>query len=153
MNDWKIRQEIYHRLNTDFDDDLNTKEVEFSDEIVHNAVRYFTERDIGWIYPAKSYMVGICYARWLSEYFGGNPIDYLDEQDLLHGNDPYFKKYSMDKEVYDEINEDIMSQLGFFNMGDYIGDPSERFLGNSYPDLDNLRNAYFEKYIKNYIFK
>ena len=49
-----------------------------------------------------------------------------------------------------EINEDIMSQLGFFNMGDYIGDPSERFLGNSYPDLDNLRNAYFEKYIKNY---
>jgi len=76
VNDWKIRQEIYHRLNTDFDDDLNTKEVEFSDEIVNNAIRYF---------------------------FGGNPIEYLDEQDLLHGNDPYFKKYSMDKEVYDEI--------------------------------------------------
>jgi hypothetical protein len=49
-----------------------------------------------------------------------------------------------------EINDDIMSQLGFFNMGDYIGDPSERFNGTSYPDLDRLRNEYFEKYISNY---
>jgi hypothetical protein len=49
-----------------------------------------------------------------------------------------------------EINEDIMDQLGFFNIGDYIGDPSERFSGTSYPNLDNLRNAYFEKYTKNY---
>ena len=49
-----------------------------------------------------------------------------------------------------EINDDIMSQLGFFNIGDYIGDPSERFNGTSYPDLDRLRNEYFEKYISNY---
>jgi hypothetical protein len=49
-----------------------------------------------------------------------------------------------------EINEDIMDQLGFFNIGDYIGDPAERFSGNSYPNLDNLRNEYFEKYTKNY---
>ena len=49
-----------------------------------------------------------------------------------------------------EINEDIMDQLGFFNIGDYIGNPSERFSGNSYPNLDNLRNEYFEKYTKNY---
>jgi len=49
-----------------------------------------------------------------------------------------------------EINEDIMDQLGFFNMGDYIGNPLERFSGNSYPDLDKLRNDYFEKYTQNY---
>jgi hypothetical protein len=50
-----------------------------------------------------------------------------------------------------EINEDIMSQLGFFNIGDYIGDPAFRFSPlQSYPNLDNLRNAYFEKYTKNY---
>jgi len=49
-----------------------------------------------------------------------------------------------------EINEDIMDQLGFFNIGDYIGNPIERFSGNSYPNLDNLRNEYFEKYTKNY---
>jgi hypothetical protein len=49
-----------------------------------------------------------------------------------------------------EINEDIMDQLGSFNLGEYIGNPNERFSGNSYPNLDNLRNRYFEKYVKNY---
>lgn len=49
-----------------------------------------------------------------------------------------------------EIDEDIMDQIGFFNIGDYIGDPAERFSGTSYPNLDKLRNEYFEKYTKNY---
>jgi hypothetical protein len=50
-----------------------------------------------------------------------------------------------------EINDDIMAQLGFFNMGEYIGDPRQRFTqAESYPDLDALRNAYFQKYINNY---
>ena len=50
-----------------------------------------------------------------------------------------------------EINDDIMDQLGFFNMGDYIGDPRQRFNQDlSYPALDKLRNAYFEKYKSNY---
>ena len=50
-----------------------------------------------------------------------------------------------------EINDDIMDQLGFFNMGEFIGDPRQRFNQNtSYPDLDALRNDYFEKYKSNY---
>ena len=50
-----------------------------------------------------------------------------------------------------EINDDIMDQLGFFNMGEFIGDPRQRFnQDESYPDLDALRNAYFEKYVSNY---
>ena len=50
-----------------------------------------------------------------------------------------------------EINEDIVDQLGYFNIGEYIGDPRQRFdLHNTYPDLDKLRNDYFEKYTKNY---
>ena len=50
-----------------------------------------------------------------------------------------------------EINEDIMNQLKAFDIGEYIGDP--RFRSSSalsYPELDTLRNAYFEKYTKNY---
>lgn len=50
-----------------------------------------------------------------------------------------------------EINDDIIGQLGYFNIGDYIGDPSFRTSSNaSYPDLDTLRDEYFKKYIKNY---
>ncbi len=51
----------------------------------------------------------------------------------------------------DEINDDIQEQLGFFNYGDYIGDP--RLYSSpytSYPDLDRLRDDYFVKYTKPY---
>ena len=49
-----------------------------------------------------------------------------------------------------QINDDIIGQLGYFNIGDYIGDPRQRFTGSNYPDLNNLSEDYFEKYIKNY---
>ncbi len=49
-----------------------------------------------------------------------------------------------------EINEDINSQIGYFNIGELIGDP--RFQSSSldtYPDLDTLSYSYFEKYESN----
>ena len=53
-----------------------------------------------------------------------------------------------------QINDDIMSQIGFFNIGDYIGDPRLRSSSaDSYPALDKLRDEYFQKYIKNYDLK
>jgi len=107
MLDWKIRQEIYHKLNTEHDDDLNTKDIVITTDIVDNAIRYFKETNIGWIYPAKSYMVGICYARWLSEEYGGHPLSYLEDTELLYGNDPYFVQYSTDPTSYHKILNSI----------------------------------------------
>ena len=50
-----------------------------------------------------------------------------------------------------EINDDIASQIGSFNIGEYIGDPRLRSSSaTTYPDLDTLRNSYFQKYTKNY---
>lgn len=50
-----------------------------------------------------------------------------------------------------EINEDINSQIGYFNIGDYIGDPrqmsSDAF---KYPDLEAISLEYFEKYTASY---
>lgn len=111
MKEWQIRQELYHRLNTEHRDDLNTQTIEMTDDVVKNAVRYFKERDIGWIYPSKSYMVGICYAKWLSDEFGGEPLDYLNDESLLYHNDPYFVIYEKDKETYDTI----LSIIGGWN--------------------------------------
>lgn len=50
-----------------------------------------------------------------------------------------------------EINDDINSQIGFFNIGEYIGDP--RFISESnyrYPDLNTLSENYFKKYVSSY---
>lgn len=105
--EWKIRQDIYHRLNKDHDDDLSKHEIVISKDIVTNAVRYFNEKNLGWIYPAKSYMVAICYARWLSEIFKGRPLEYLDDPELLYNNDPYFVRYTRDSYNYIKILEKI----------------------------------------------
>jgi hypothetical protein len=50
-----------------------------------------------------------------------------------------------------EINNDIAGQLGYFNIGEYIGDP--RLVSSSaesYPALNAIRDYYFEKYTSNY---
>ena len=50
----------------------------------------------------------------------------------------------------DEINDDIQEQFGFFNIGDYIGDPRQISSSNTfYPDLNSLRDDYFQKYYQN----
>ena len=107
LSEWKIKQEIYHRLNKEHDDDLNDKDIIITENVVDDAVRYFNETDIGWIYPSKSYMVALCYAHWLSEDYGGSQLLYLDDPDLLYGNDPYFKPYSEDSMTYIYILQQI----------------------------------------------
>lgn len=107
MEEWKLRQDLYHKLTEQFDDDLNDKEIAISSNVIEDAIEYFYSRDIGWIYPSKSYMVGICYAKWLAETFGGRPLEYLDDQALLYDNDPYFVKYSSDPRTYLQILEKI----------------------------------------------
>jgi hypothetical protein len=110
MKEWKVRQELYHRVNTEFSDDLNNFTVELDNNIVDTAVRYFTSRDIGWVYPGKSYMVAICYALWIAETWEGDPIAHLNDPDLLHGNDPYFVPYSQDPGTYDSI----LARIGYW---------------------------------------
>jgi hypothetical protein len=107
MQEHKIRQEIYHRLNKEHSDDLRDKEIVISQNIVEDAIRYFKETDIGWIYPSKSYMVAICYSKWLSIYFGREYMDYLNDEDLLYGNDPYFLPFEKDSKTYIKILNEI----------------------------------------------
>jgi hypothetical protein len=103
MKDWKVKQEIFHRLNNKYEDDLNDKDIELNADIVENAVKYFTTTELGWVYPAKSYVVGICYAKWISELYSENFYDLLNDEDLLYGNDPYFIPYNQNKKDYDTI--------------------------------------------------
>ncbi len=117
MKEYKVRQEIYHRLNKEYDDDVKNFDVEISDYIIEDAVKYFTTRDIGWVYPGKSYMVGICYSKWLSKEFGGDPLEYLKDPELLYNNDPFFKPYEEDVDTYNAI----LSFIGGWDFDETIG--------------------------------
>ena len=49
--------------------------------------------------------------------------------------------------MQNQINDDIVQQLGNFNLGEYIGNPSDRT--SNYTQLSALREYYFSKYAKN----
>jgi hypothetical protein len=107
MKEWKIKQEIYHRLNNEFSDDLNKVEIVLSDNIKEDAAKHFFEYVNEWIYPAKSYAVAFCYAYWISQDYNENFLDLLHDPMLLAGNDPYYKTYDESPEVYDYLFEII----------------------------------------------
>jgi hypothetical protein len=116
MKNWKIQQSIYHKLNQLHDDDLSLHDVKLDPEIIKNAILYFKTTDLGWVYPAKSYVVGICYAKWLNHYFAENFYESLNDSELLFGNDPYFVPYEKDKNTYDTI----LNNIGF-NFDETLG--------------------------------
>ena len=102
MQEWKVKQQLYHKLNRNHPDDLKWVTIEISDDIVNNAIRYFKEKDVGWIYPAKSYMVALCYAFWIMEDYDENFYDVLNDSELLPLDD-YFVPYREDSNTYNEI--------------------------------------------------
>jgi len=50
-----------------------------------------------------------------------------------------------------EVDDDIIASLGYFNIGEYIGDPRQiSSSATSYPDLNALAAGYFQKYYDRY---
>ena len=108
MKEWKLKQEVYHRLNPTHKDTLNYKEIYLiweDNDIILNAKRHWVEQVDRFIYPAKSYCVAICYAKWIERDYGDNFYDLLNDKDLLYGNDPYFEIYKGKEHIYDPIIE------------------------------------------------
>jgi len=108
MKEWKIRQKIYHTMHQfeEFSDDLSKMKIlENYDEffIVEKALEYPFIQSEFLYYPAKSYAVAITYAYLIEKEFSDKMLECLDDPELLFNNDPYFKKYSDDKKIYDEI--------------------------------------------------
>ena len=108
MKEWKLKQEVYHRLNPTHKDTLNDKEIYLiweDNDIILNAKRHWVEQVDRFIYPAKSYCVAICYAKWIERDYGDNFYDLLNDKDLLYGNDPYFEIYKGKEHICDPIIE------------------------------------------------
>ena len=107
MKDWKASQAAFHTANKSFKDDLNYEDLKYSEDIVDDVLMHFSQYVDEWIYPAKSYVVGICYAKWLEQDFGEDFYEVLDDPELLYGNDPYFVPYSEDEQIYDAILKEL----------------------------------------------
>lgn len=92
-----------------------------------------------------------------------NKVSVVAENDLVENllspdisiqkYNPSISKNSTDIEVgfspSDVLDLDMSNQLGYFNIDEYIGNPSDAY-SSSYQSLDKLRNTYFEKYTSRY---
>jgi hypothetical protein len=86
----------------------------------------------------------------------GNTLSpYISIQQNSPANETFTKDINYIEAAFspqDEVNDDIIAQLGYFNIGSYIGDPRQLISGstNYYPDFNKLRDNYFSKYTHNY---
>ncbi len=107
MKNWRIVQDLFHRLNPHPEGDRSNIEIRISESIAEDAIKHFYEYVPDFIYPAKSYFVAICYASWIAKDFNEDFYELLNDPMLLAGNDPYFAKYSESSKIYDELIEQI----------------------------------------------
>ena len=102
LADWKIHQELYHRLTEITDQHWGDNVIDMDrDEMMRVTLAMANGEEHRSLWPAKSYLVGFLYATWLEDAYGGSWKEYLDDKDLLYGNDPYFVPYSDDTNFYD----------------------------------------------------
>lgn len=111
MKEWKVRQDVYHRLSQTHVDSFDRSEYDWvgwgSDVLVDDVCRYFSENPDKLTYPSKSIFVAIVYAKMIADVFQEDFIEVLSDQDLLYGNDPFFKPYPELKNVYDAVLEKV----------------------------------------------
>ncbi len=104
MSDHKLRQQMFHHLETT-DDWLGDKGYVVVDshkrQLVDQIIDYFSVVLSTLIYPAKSYAVAIIYAKLLEEHFGVPFYEALNDSDLFMGTDKFFVPYDRAKEIYD----------------------------------------------------
>ena len=80
-----------------------------------------------------------------------SPMASVQQKISTQQKDPDTRYVEVAFSPQNQINKDIIDQLGYFNIGDYIGDPRQwKQNTNNYPDLDKLRDSYFKKYTKSY---
>ena len=80
-----------------------------------------------------------------------SPYRSIQQETFPSGSSPSINYLEVAFSPTDQVNDDIIAQIGAFNLGDYIGDPRQiSESGVTYPQLDTLRDAYFTKYINSY---
>jgi len=111
MKEYKLRQQLFYKLfgSQDLGDRLEKEVIveEFEESlIIKRAEEYFTVQTSTLYYPGKSYAVALIYALLLEKEFGEDIYVSLDDEDLLW-DDPYFKPYSVAKNIYDALLKKI----------------------------------------------
>lgn len=106
MTEYEYRRTVFYQLNADREFPDNHKNFDITiheDTVVEDAVAYLTLGTSHTRFPGAARAVAIATADFLNKSFGVDFYEALNDPNLMHGNDPYFKPYSEDKGIYDAI--------------------------------------------------
>ena len=105
---------------------------------MEDAVAYLKEGSNYLRFPGAARAVAIAAADFVSRSFGEDFYQVLDDGNLMNGNDPYFKRYTEDKKVYDEILRRV--DVGNINWSSFRMGVTHRLLKEEYMlDEEGLR--------------
>jgi len=106
LKEYTFRRHTFYsfRGHESFEDEHKNFEIKMRDDsVVEDAIDYFLDGTSYLNFPGAARAVAIATADFISREFGEDFYEVLDDSFLMHGIDPYFKRYCEDKEVYDSI--------------------------------------------------
>lgn len=122
MKEWKINSQVYAAvMNGRHTDILTTDQIVIEEKTsVASATKYLYKREFPMPQPSKSRMVSIICAYEISQWFGDDFYEVLDDPELFTDDD-FFVPYSKDKEGYDAIITALGEYDTWKNLPGWIG--------------------------------
>lgn len=77
------------------------------DTTIQDAITYLLDGSSYLRFPGAARAVAIAAADIISRHFNENFFDVLNDPALMNYNDPYFRTYSEEKQIYDSILSDM----------------------------------------------
>lgn len=106
MKHYTYRRHTFYHLSghESFEDEHKNFEIKDREaSVVEDAVVYLTDGSSYLNFPGAARAVAIATADFISRNFNEDFHEVLSDKSLMHGNDPYFKTYLEDKDIYDAI--------------------------------------------------
>jgi hypothetical protein len=108
MKQYEYRRTTFYSLrgHESFEDDhKNFPIIDALETVIEDAAVYLTDGTSYLRFPGAARAVAIATADLIARYFNEDFYQVLDDPNLMHKNDPYFKRYSEEKGLYDAILE------------------------------------------------
>lgn len=106
MKEYEYRRNVFYGIHghEDFEDEhSNFNYTIENDSVVEDGVTYLLDGTSYLRFPGAARAVAIAVADIISREFNEDFYEVLNDKSLMHFNDPFFKTYNEDKEVYDKI--------------------------------------------------
>ena len=106
MKEYEYRRNTFYFLrgHESFEDDhSNFPIIQVPETTVEDAVTYLTDGTSYLRFPGAARAVAIATADFVARNFNEDFYKVLNDPNLMHNNDPYFRTYQEEKSIYDEI--------------------------------------------------